>query len=430
MQNSCFSESTEFRWIACRTALKALSLTLTGANQGPLSLAFEHLTYPIALNLIIGSPLVRRVSSPLPLSLTPALLFEARKGSGSVRKYLMEIALSIRYRILPMSPFMSDVVVYDAPDPHHNDGNAFALDAHPTQDTFNPAQAYVLTLGAGQSRNKVVRVLNGIAQEFGHASLNECPWEKLNYDAVLAFRVRQMGKGLSPSTVNLQICTLRMVAKQAWLKGMMSIETYSAIREVKSVRGSRVSKGRALNTRETGKLIAQSELKGTAIGVRDAAIIALAVGCGMRRAEIATLKLQNINHQTRVITILGKGNKERKVAPSDDVWCRLEDWLKVRGEEGCENVFVAVKKGDNIQPYWAITASAIYQLLKSRAGDSQVSAFTPHDLRRTFATRLLESGADINTVRQAMGHASIITTQRYDKRDEHRVEEATRRVPL
>ena len=254
---------------------------------------------------------------------------------------------------------MPSVAVYDVSDPHHNEGNAFGLDASHPKDTFNPAQAYVLTLGAGQSRNKVVRVLNAIAKEFGHDSLNDCPWEKMNYDAVLAFRVRQMEKGLSPSTVNLQICTLRMVAKQAWLKGMMSIETYSAIREVKSVRGSRVSRGRALNTRETGKLIAQSELKGTAIGVRDAAIIALAVGCGMRRAEIATLKLQNINHQTRVITILGKGNKERKVAPSEDVWCRLEDWLKVRGEEGCENVFVAVKKGDNIQPYWAITASAI-----------------------------------------------------------------------
>ena len=95
-----------------------------------------------------------------------------------------------------MSPFMSDVVVYDAPDPHHNDGNAFALDAHPTQDTFNPAQAYVLTLGAGQSRNKILRVLNSIAQEFGHASLNECPWEKLNYDAVLAFRVRQRSESV------------------------------------------------------------------------------------------------------------------------------------------------------------------------------------------------------------------------------------------
>lgn len=325
---------------------------------------------------------------------------------------------------------MPSVAVYDVSDPHHNEGNAFGLDASHPKDTFNPAQAYVLTLGAGQSRNKVVRVLNTIARDFGAQSLNDCRWEKMTYDVVLAYRTRQIDRGLSPSTVNLQLCTLRMVAKQAWLKGMMSIQTYSAIREVKSVRGSRLSKGRALSTRETGKLIASSELKGNAIGVRDAAIIALAVACGMRRTEIASLRISNINCQNKIITILGKGNKERRVAPSDDAWERLADWLAIRGTEGCDNVFVAVKKGDNIQPFWPISASAIYQLLKSRAGDSQVSAFTPHDLRRTFATRLLESGADINTVRQAMGHASIITTQRYDKRDEHRVEEATRRVPL
>ena len=60
----------------------------------------------------------------------------------------------------------------------------------------------------------------------------------------------------------------------------------------------------------------------------------------------------------------------------------------------------------------------------------QTNLFTPHDLRRTFATRLLESGADINTVRQAMGHSSVVTTRRYDKRDEHLVEEATRKVAL
>ena len=73
---------------------------------------------------------------------------------------------------------------------------------------------------------------------------------------------------------------------------------------------------------------------------------------------------------------------------------------------------------------------AIHQLLRARADESRVSSFTPHDLRRTFATRLLESGADINTVRQAMGHSSVVTTRRYDKRDEHLVEEATRKVAL
>ena len=88
------------------------------------------------------------------------------------------------------------------------------------------------------------------------------------------------------------------------------------------------------------------------------------------------------------------------------------------------------KKGDNNQPYRAITAGAIHQLLRARADESQVSSFTPHDLRRTFATRLLESGADINPVRQAMGHSSVVTTRRYDKRDEHLMEEATRKVAL
>lgn len=325
---------------------------------------------------------------------------------------------------------MSEVVIYDDVDPHQEEGRTRALDDLRPQETFNPAQAYVLTLGAGQSRNKVVRILNSIARDFGHDSLNDCPWERMTYDALLAFRTRQIDKGLSPATVNLQICTLRMVAKQAWLKGMMSIQTYSAIREVKGVRGTRVSRGRALNTRETGKLIAASELKATAIGIRDAAIFALAIGCGMRRAEIATLQLSSINHQTRTITILGKGNKERVVAPSTDAWERLKDWLEVRGEEGCGNVFVAVKKGNNIQPYWPLTTSAIYQLLQARAIEAHITAFTPHDLRRTFATRLLETGADINTVRQAMGHASVITTQRYDKRAEVIVEEATRKVPL
>ena len=62
-------------------------------------------------------------------------------------------------------------------------------------------------------------------------------------------------------------------------------------------------------------------------------------------------------------------------------------------------------------------------------GSKSTSQYS-HDLRRTFATRLLESGADINTVRQAMGHSSVVTTRRYDKRDEDLVEEATRKVAL
>lgn len=294
---------------------------------------------------------------------------------------------------------------------------------------FNPAQAYVLTVSAGQSRDKVIRVLNQIAQILGHENLNFCPWERMTYDSLLAYRTKLIDEGLAPATINLQLSILRMVAKQAWLKQMMSLETYSAIRELKSVRGKRVSKGRALNTRETGKLLATIDLKESYIGIRDAAIIALAIGCGMRRAEIVGLKFTQLDEDNRIITILGKGNKERRVAPSSAAWERLEEWLRIRGTEGT-HVFVAVKKGTNIQPYWPLSESALYQLLKTRGAKANIASFTPHDLRRTFATRLLDNGADINTVRVAMGHESVTTTQRYDKRDEERVADVTRKVGL
>ena len=326
---------------------------------------------------------------------------------------------------------MSEDIVYIEPfDTNQTSPNSCLSTNTVKQQVFNPAQAYVLTLGAGQSRQKVIRLLNKIAKDFGHDNLNDCPWQNLTYDMLLAFRTKRIDEGLAPATINLQISILKMVSKQAWLKGMMTLDTYTAIKECNSVRGSRLSKGRALNSRESNRLLASAELKDSPIGTRDAAIIALAIGCGMRRAEIAGLKRQALNLETHVITILGKGNKERRVTASDEAWERLLEWLAIRGESGCDNVFVAVKKGGHIMHFMPLTDHGVYKLLRTNADQANVSAFTPHDLRRTFATRLLETGADINTVRKVMGHSSVLTTQRYDKRDESESEAATKRIPL
>ena len=297
-------------------------------------------------------------------------------------------------------------------------------------DLINPAQAYVLTLSEGQSQQKVIRLLNKIAKDFGYESLEEFPWQNLNYDFLLAFRTKLIDDGFSPATINLQLSILKMVAKQACSKGMMTLETYTAIKECSSVRGSRESKGRTLNLDETYRLLSAAEKKKSAIGTRDAAIIALAIGCGLTRSEIATLKLQSIDVEIQVISILGKGHKERRLIPGPEVWKRLQAWLKLRGKDGCDNVFVSVKKGGRIMPLTPLSAHSIYKLLQANAIDANVTAFSPHNLRRTFATRLLETGVDLTTLRKLMGHSSIVTTLGYDNRKESDSDATTKNMPL
>ncbi len=310
------------------------------------------------------------------------------------------------------------------------DSTVPAVVAAGTRNYLNPAEAYVMTLGDGQSKKRIVQLLNQIARFFGASDLHSMEWHQLTYDHVLAFRETKLREGLSPATINLQLSAIKMTAKQAWLKMLMPLQTYMAIKEVKSVRGERISKGRALKPSESGKLLKATEEDGSLRSKRDAAIIALAIGCGLRRSELAGLLMEQVDFTRRAITVRGKGNKERRVALGKAVWERLQAWLEVRGDDPSPNVFVALRRYGKIWRNHSISSSAVYYILKQRSHESGVEDFSPHDLRRTFATRLLGAGTDINLVRKAMGHASVLTTQRYDKREDEQVEEATRQLVI
>ena len=159
--------------------------------------------------------------------------------------------------------------------------------------------------------------------------------------------------------------------------------------------------------------------------------VMLGAFCGLRRIEMTRINLKTDleeNAEGMVLHVHGKGNKERRVAVADAVWERLAVWLEARAGDPCPNVFLAVRRYGRISTGHSITSSAVYQILKTRSSQSGVEDFSPHDLRRTFATRLLGAGTDINLVRKAMGHASVLTTQRYDKREDEEVEEATRKI--
>lgn len=321
------------------------------------------------------------------------------------------------------------VMSFDVIDVQNNNAtNVVVREDRPQQ---NPALLYLMSLSSQQSREVALRTLNLIARLFKYDLIWDCPWEKLTHAEILYAKTVWENEGKTPNTINLRLAILKGVAKQSWSASLMSDHDYMVIKAMKSVRGSRLSKGRALTHVESSKLVSGCEMEDSPKGIRDAAILALGLGCGLRRAEIAGIKCKDIDAIEHSISIIGKGNKERKVFCSEPVWARVEQWMKLRNlGSGCEELFCAVIRGGHIREYIPITEDAIYNMLRKRGQASNVAQFAPHDLRRTFATRLFASGADANLVRQAMGHASIATTQKYDKRGDDQLKKIVESISL
>ena len=112
----------------------------------------------------------------------------------------------------------------------------------------------------------------------------------------------------------------------------------------------------------------------------------------------------------------GKGNKERITYVQGMGCTAVEVWIGVRGSEPGP-LFVPIHRSGRIQPR-ALREQSVYDMLQRRAVEAGIPPFSPHDLRRTFAGDLLDAGADISTVQKLMGHASVNTTQGYDRRGE------------
>ena len=145
--------------------------------------------------------------------------------------------------------------------------------------------------------------------------------------------------------------------------------------------------------------------------VRDKLIVDLLYTTGMRRTELINLKLANVNFGASTIKVLGKRNKERIIPILPVINCQFEGYLKERN--GLENIideeyFFLSKKGVKINE------SFVYRLINSYFSTvSEKVKKSPHILRHTFATHLLNNGADLNSVKELLGHSSLASTQVY-----------------
>ena len=206
--------------------------------------------------------------------------------------------------------------------------------------------------------------------------------------------------------------------KSAWQLGLMDADAYMRAAAVKRVEGSDdddAAAGRALSPGEFTALLRACAADPTPAGPRDAAIIGLGARAGLRRGEMVGLTFDAYDGKAIVVR-KGKRNKKRTVPVVTGLDAALNQWVSLRGSHPGP-LLQPVDKAGAIEP-GNISPAAIGRICDKRAAEAGVSAFTPHDLRRTFAGDLLDAGADISTVQKLMGHADPRTTAGYDRRGE------------
>jgi len=281
----------------------------------------------------------------------------------------------------------------------------------------NPAAMYLAKLKKSSRRpqkcalDAIARILSN-----GMAGCFELDWSRVRYQHTALVR-SQLMDGYAPATANRFLCALRGTLEEAWLLGQMSAEDYHRAAHLSPIIGETLPAGRELSASEIRDLLQNCMDDPRPIGTRDAAVIEIMYSGGLRREEVTKLDLDDYDETNLRLLIHGKRSKERAVYLAEGAVMALNDWMKIRGNEPGP-VFLEVNKGGHLVEGKRITTQAIYYLLKSRAKRAGVENFSPHDIRRTFVSDLLEAGVDIATVARMAVHSSVDTTARYDRRPE------------
>jgi site-specific recombinase XerD len=236
----------------------------------------------------------------------------------------------------------------------------------------------------------------------------------LSAELVASYRVSLVGEGKSSSTVGVHLAAIKALTGAAVMAGLMASETAASINDVKGAprRGNRI--GNWLTREQAQELLSLPDRENLK-GKRDYAILALLLGCGLRRTELVSeVKVGAIAQRENrwvLVDITGKGNRVRSVAVPAWVKAAIDAWTAAAGiTEG--KIFRAVRKGGKV---WGqdLTPGAVLQIVQQYARAMGLEKLAPHDMRRTCAKLCRKRGGDLEQIKFLLGHASIQTTERY-----------------
>lgn len=284
--------------------------------------------------------------------------------------------------------------------------------------TLQSAYTIYLDSLAPTGRNSMKTLLHQSLTILGHKkTVEQFDWGQLTFEKIHLIRSTYIEAGYAVNSINLVLAGLKGVTKMAFNLGQLSAENMLRINAVKSLKGNAIRTGRRLSKPEITKLLSTChKLKYPSMKSRDMAILLVGIGAGLRCSEICALNIDDVDLNNGLLLVReGKGRKSRKIYLAEEIIVALKQWIACRGTSD-GSLFSKILKNGSVTRN-TMSSSGLAFTLENLQHLANIPAFTPHDMRRTFITQLLEKGIDLNTVRQLAGHSDVSTTVRYDKRD-------------
>lgn len=298
-------------------------------------------------------------------------------------------------------------------------GTLVALDPrrHRTPATVDLYGLYLAGLAPGSraaARSGLERLARAMSD--GRLGAEHFDWAGLEPAELLGARAQLAGE-LAPATVNRILAHGRAVARLGWVAGVIDAERWLRIQAVGAVRGQSPRKGRALVPDEAAALLDACRADDNLVrGARDAALVAALLGGGLRRVEATRAQIGDWDPAGAALVVRGKGAKTRTVWLAPWAAGAVDRWMAIPGTEP-GSLFVALRAGGRLTAK-GLSGEAIRRVIARRAQEAGLEAVTPHDLRRSLITGLLDADVDLATVQRIAGHANLSTTVRYDRRGE------------
>jgi integrase len=234
-----------------------------------------------------------------------------------------------------------------------------------------------------------------------------------NRTVVLRYRIYLEQKQYAATTINLRLAAVRRVAYEAADSGLLSPELAAGIRRVKGVRRIGVRIGNWLTAEQSKRLLAGADRE-SILGKRNYAMLAILIGCGLRRGELLALRVNSIQVREEhwvIADLLGKAGHIRTVPVPAWVKAGVDEWKNAAGiTDGA--LFRSINKTGRV---WGtgMTPKVLWEIVREAASRAGIEKLAPHDLGRSCARLCHLAGGELDQIQFLLGHVSIQTTERY-----------------